>query len=152
MATGAQAQIAVSDSGLASTTMTVPTSIFGPAFFLLGGKYAAALHGNNTVVGPATLVANNSTPAKPGETIALFATGLGTTNPAIPNGQVVSSTAMLSAVPTVTIGGLSAPVTFSGLTGTGLYQVNVMVPAAARTATTRSSSRSAGFPLPEVFS
>lgn len=148
MATGAQAQIVVSDNGLTSTTMTVPTSIFGPAFFLLGGKYAAALHGNNTVVGPATLVANNSTPAKPGETIALFATGLGTTNPAIPNGQVVSSPAMLSAVPTVTIGGLPASVTFSGLTGTGLYQVNVMVPAAAPDGDDAVIVQISGFPSP----
>ena len=86
MAVSGPAQIVVSDNGLTSQTMSVPTSPFGPAFFLLGGKYAEATHGNNTFVGPTTLVANNSTPAKPGETIAFYATGLGNTNPAVTNG------------------------------------------------------------------
>lgn len=131
MAVGAPAQIVVSDNGLTSATMSVPTSPFGPAFFLLGGKYGVGVHGNGTVVGPTTLVANNSTPAKPGETIALFATGLGNTTPAIVNGQVVTDAAPLAAPATVLIGGLPATVSFGGLTATGLYQLNVTVPAAA---------------------
>jgi uncharacterized protein (TIGR03437 family) len=74
-------------------------------------------------------VANNSTPAKAGETIALFATGLGNTNPAFPSGQVITASANLATPATVTIGGLPATVSFAGLTSTGLYQVNVTVPA-----------------------
>ena len=73
--------------------MSVPTSAFGPAFFLLGGKYGAAIHADGKIVGPTTLVANNSTPAKPGETIAFYATGLGNTTPGVGNGQVVSQAA-----------------------------------------------------------
>jgi uncharacterized protein (TIGR03118 family) len=129
MAVGSPAQIVVSDNGLTSTTMSVPTSAFGPAFFLLGGKYGVAVHGNGTIVGPTTLVANNSTPAKPGEPITLYLTGLGNTTPAVTNGQVVGQTAPLAAPATVEIGGLPATVTFSGITlGAGLYQVNAVVP------------------------
>lgn len=128
MAVGAQAKIVIADNGLTSETMQVPTAAFGPAFFLLGGKYAAAVHASGKIVGPTTLVANNSTPATAGETIALFATGLGKTNPDVVNGQIVSSAATLAAPPTVLIGGTPVEVSFAGLTATGLYQVNVTVP------------------------
>src|SRR5436190_10332340 len=61
MAVGANAQIVVNDGALNSATMSVPTAPFGSAFFLLGGKYGAAVHLDGKVVGPTTLVANNST-------------------------------------------------------------------------------------------
>jgi len=128
MSVSAAARIVVNDNGLTSETLLVPVTAFAPAFFLLGGKYAAAVHGNGTVVGPTTLVANNSTPAAAGETIALFATGLGATNPAVSNGQVVSSAAPLAAPATVLINGVPALVSYAGLVSTGVYQVNVTVP------------------------
>jgi uncharacterized protein (TIGR03118 family) len=131
MPVGTNVQVVVSDNGLTGATMSAPTRAFGPAFFLLGGKYGAAVHADGTIVGPTTLVANNSTPAKPGETIALFATGLGNTNPAFPSGQVISAGANLATPATVTIGGLPATVSFAGLVSTGLYQINVTVPPTA---------------------
>ena len=66
-----------------------------PALFLLNGTYAAALHANNTIVGPAALVANNSTPVAPGETIVMFGTGFGPTVPALVSGGVVSAPAAI---------------------------------------------------------
>jgi uncharacterized protein (TIGR03437 family) len=111
--------------------MGVQVSPFGPAFFLLGGKYAVAQHANGTIVGAASLVPNNSMPAAPGETIALFATGLGNTNPAFPAGQMVTGALPLAVPATVTIGGVAASVTFAGLVQTGVYQVNATVPASA---------------------
>jgi uncharacterized protein (TIGR03118 family) len=131
MAVGAPAAIVVSDNGLTSPPISVPTSALGPAFFLLGGKYGAAIHSDGKIVGPTTLVANNSTPAKPGETIALYATGLGNTTPAAANGKIVSSPAPTASPATVEIGGAPANVSFAGLTATGLYQINVTVPASA---------------------
>jgi uncharacterized protein (TIGR03437 family) len=128
---GAPAAVVVSDSGLTNFALGVQTSAFGPAFFLLGGKYAVAQHANGTIVGAATLVPNNSTPAAPGETIALFATGLGNTTPAFPAGQVVTAAAPLAAPATVTIGGMPASVSFAGLVQAGVYQVNATVPASA---------------------
>jgi uncharacterized protein (TIGR03118 family) len=148
MPSSGQVQIVVDDSGLTSSSISVPVSVFGPAFFLLGGKYAAALHGNNTVVGPTTLVANNSTPAKPGETIALYATGMGATNPGISNGQVVTSPAPTATLPVVLIGGVPAAVTFSGQTAAGLYQVNATIPATAPDGDVPILLEIGGFPSP----
>jgi uncharacterized protein (TIGR03118 family) len=131
MAVGTPAQIVVNDGGLNSITMSVPTSGFGPAFFLLGGKYGAAIHADGKVVGPTTLVPNNSTPAKAGEQIAFYATGLGNTTPGVGNGVIVSTAAPTAALPTVLINGTQAQVTFAGLVATGLYQINAVVPANA---------------------
>ncbi len=120
----------LSDNGLTSDAISLPVSAYAPAFFMLG-KYAVAQHANFTIVGPATLVANNSTPAKPGETIILYATGLGPTNPAIPNGQIVSTPAITASNAMVLIGGVAANVTFAGLVGPGVYQINLTVPSTA---------------------
>lgn len=129
MAVGAPAKIVVTDNGLVSSPIQVPVTAFAPAFFLLGGKYAAAIHANGKIVGPTTLVANNSTPAAAGETIALFATGLGKTNPDVVNGQIVSTPADLAAPIQVLVDGVPVQTTYSGLVATGLYQVNIVMPA-----------------------
>jgi len=128
---GASASVVISDNGLTNFGQGVQISPFGPAFFLLADKYAVAQHANGTIVGAATLVPNNSTPAAPGETIALFATGLGNTNPAFPYGQIITAAVPLAAPATVTIGGVPASVSFAGLVEAGVYQVNAMVPASA---------------------
>ena len=98
-----------------------------PAFFISKSNYAAALHTNNTVVGPTTLFPNNSTPAAAGETIELYATGFGTGSTPFPNGQTITTPIPITGV-TATIGGTPATVTYSGLVGPGLYQINVTVP------------------------
>src|SRR5262249_1826358 len=92
--------VVVSNNSLTTATINVTPQILAPALFLIG-NYAAALHANNTVVGPTTLVANNSTPAAPGETIVLFGTGFGVTNPAVVSGAVVSTPASLLQKPAI---------------------------------------------------
>ena len=131
MSTSANASVVISDNGLTSQPLSVPVSAYGPAFFLLGGKYAVAEHGDGTIVGPTTLVANNSTPAKAGETIMIFATGLGATNPTTPNGQLIATPAITASTATVLIGGVAANVSYAGLIDPGVYQLNVTIPAAA---------------------
>src|SRR5439155_9073939 len=86
--------VVVSNNSLTSATVNVSTQPVAPSLFLIGA-YAAALHANNTVVGPTTLVANNSTPAAPGETIVLFGTGFGATTPGAVSGGVVTAAAPL---------------------------------------------------------
>jgi uncharacterized protein (TIGR03437 family) len=71
---------------------------------------------------------SNSTPAKAGETIALFATGCGATSPAYPTGVLLTQAYPLPVMPTVTVGGTPATVTFAGLTAAGLYQINITIP------------------------
>lgn len=98
-----------------------------PAFFRFeqnSGKYAAAVHTDGSYVGPL------GTPAKPGETILLFGTGFGATEPAVAALKVFEGAAPLKDLGSlhVRIGGREAKVSFAGLSGAGLYQFNVVVP------------------------
>jgi uncharacterized protein (TIGR03118 family) len=125
--TSGSVTVTVSNNGLTSATLNVTPQPLAPALFLQG-TYAAALHANNTVVGPTTLVPNNSTPAAPGETIVLFGTGFGVTMPAAVSGGVVSTASPLRLTPAILFDNVAATVQFAGLIATGVYQFNVVVP------------------------
>jgi len=129
-ATTGPVQLVLTNNGLVSGNVTVTMQQYSPAFFLLkDGQSIAALHSDNvSLVGATTLYAGASTPAKPGETIVLFGTGFGPTNPAIPDGQIVATAAPVVTMPMITFGGVSATVVYGGLTAAGLYQFNVTVP------------------------
>ncbi len=120
--------VVVSNNTLTSATLSVTPQLLAPSLFLLSGGYVAALHLNNTVVGPTTLVPNNSTPAAPGETIVLFGTGFGVTSPAPVSGGVVSTPAPLLLTPAILFDNVPGKVVFAGLIATGVYQFNVVVP------------------------
>jgi len=121
--------LVVTNNGLVSASTTVQLQSVAPAFFIFKNNYAAALHSDNvSIVGPTNLFPGSSTPTKPGETIVLFGTGFGQTNPSIPNGTLVTTASPLPVTPIVTFAGIGAQVTFSGLTAAGLYQINVIVP------------------------
>jgi uncharacterized protein (TIGR03118 family) len=123
--TSGAVSVVVTDNGLTSGTVNVTAQVVGPSFFLADAAgHIAATHGNNTLIG----TTGTLTPAAPGETIVLYGNGFGVTNPAVVNGKVQSGAAPLVVNPTVTIGGANANVVFAGLTGTGLYQLNVTVP------------------------
>jgi uncharacterized protein (TIGR03437 family) len=104
-----------------------------PAFLVYSGTtYVAARHYPSfSLLGPAALSVPGSTfaPAKPGELVLLYATGFGQTSPPITD-QSKGQGNLLPAVPSVTIGGTPATVV-AGLSGPGLYQLNVVVPAGA---------------------
>ena len=55
-----------------------------------------------------------TTPAKPGETVLLYGTGFGPTDPATPTGQLVTSPVPLANSVQITIGGVAATVVFAG--------------------------------------
>ena len=59
----------------------------------------------------------------------LYGTGFGVTSPAAPSGTTITAPLSLVATPLVTIGGVAASVTYAGLVGSGVYQINVAVPA-----------------------
>jgi uncharacterized protein (TIGR03437 family) len=121
-------QVVLTNGGAVSAAYTAQTQKISPSFFVFPGGYVAATHANGGLLAPATLYPN-STPAKPGETVVLYANGFGTTSVPIVSGSDDQS-GNLSPLPAIQIGGVSAMVTFAGLNITpGEFQFNVMVPA-----------------------
>jgi uncharacterized protein (TIGR03437 family) len=116
-----------------SQLVMVPMAAYSPAFFeyteaSTGDLLAAALDENNALIGSAN-------PVQRGHVVQFFMNGLGAviagTQPA--SGEPTPGTIPLAATqatPSVTIGGQSATVLFSGLAPltVGLYQVNAIVP------------------------
>ena len=74
-------------------------------------------------------------PARPGDTVQIFATGLGPVSNRPVSGAASPAAPLATTLskPAVSIGGAQAQVLFSGLTPgyVGLYQVNAQVPDAA---------------------
>jgi uncharacterized protein (TIGR03437 family) len=109
--------------GLNSVVAALP-GIF--TLFSGGSGQGSVLNQNNT-----QNFATN--PASRGSVIQIFATGAGTTNPVLAAGAAApASGALVLTVlqPTVTIGGVNAPVQFSGLAPgfVGVWQINAVVP------------------------
>jgi uncharacterized protein (TIGR03437 family) len=106
-------------------TFTFPVSNWEPGIFLLDSVSSGATHLNGTVAGA-------SNPASTGEAVVLYLTGLGAVSNTPPTGSPASLTTLSTTVvtPQVTIGGIAAPVSFSGLAPgfIGLYQINTTVP------------------------
>jgi uncharacterized protein (TIGR03437 family) len=106
-----------------------------PALFtyaLQGRFYADALFASDyaNVAAAGALPGVTSRPAKAGDYILLFATGLGQTNPPYPVGQVLAAAYPVPDVSKVSvlIGGQPALVQFAGMTYAGVFQINIQVP------------------------
>jgi uncharacterized protein (TIGR03437 family) len=124
------AQVQVDNNGTKSAPGSVVVQAYSPTFFEFGaGPYVTAVHADGSLVGPTSLYPGYSTPARPGETILLFANGFGPTSVPVMGGSLQQS-GSLSVNPVVTIGGAPAMLQFAGLISPGLYQFNVTVPAA----------------------
>ncbi len=122
-----------------SDVKTVNIQNYAPALFTFNGSSLAAL-----IAGTATPVADASVvpagrPAKPGELISLFGSGFGPTEPVFQSGEIVGASAIvkLRDALAVTIGGTTVPASDIQFAGTapgaisGLYQINVRIPATA---------------------
>ena len=125
-ATKSIAKIQVTNRGAASPVVFTPVQINQPAIFNYsagGDVFGAILHSNFKL-------ANTADPAKAGETVLIYCTGLGYVVAPLPADGVAATGQMTMNTPTVTIGGANAPVSFSGLAPgyVGLYQVNAQVP------------------------
>jgi len=110
-------------------TMEQSTS---PGFFVIDIQgHVAARHLDYSLVGDTSPSVPDYafTPARPGETVLLYATGFGQTSPAIANQSI--ATGALPALPLVTVGGLPAFAIYAGVSGPGVYQFNVALPMAA---------------------
>ncbi len=120
--------VQVSVGGVASASFNVQAAAVAPSLFVFnGGPYVAAEHANYSFIGPAALYTGLTTPAKPGETISIYANGFGTTSAAIVAGAETQS-GNLPSFPIVALGGQPAAVTFAGLVAPGEYLINIIVP------------------------
>jgi uncharacterized protein (TIGR03437 family) len=64
-----------------------------------------------------------------GDVIELYGTGFGPTSPSVAAGLVFTGAYPTSNPVTVSVGGIPAVVSFAGLSGPGLCQINLTVPA-----------------------
>ncbi len=115
------ATVTVSNAQGTSDVATVNVAAVTPGFFLFPQDYVAATRADGSVL-------NQDAAARPGETIVLYANGLGATNPATPAGETISAPLALANSLRVRIDQLEASVRYAGLIGPGLYQINVVVP------------------------
>jgi uncharacterized protein (TIGR03437 family) len=125
-------------SGGASDSVTANLATAAPGLFRFSpGSYrnVAAVHADGTLAGPSGLFGDTVTvkPAQPGDTLLLFGTGFGATDPSVTPGYAYSGAAPLASGHnlTIRIGGVQATVQFAGLSATGLNQFNVVVPTLA---------------------
>lgn len=121
--------VAVNNNGLGAATTAIYATD-APAFLQWGGgqyPYALISRGTDYIGNPAVVPSTVS--AHAGDTLTLWATGLGTTVPAVPAGQQPDTFPPVQTLPVVTAGG--SPVTVLGavLRYAGLYQINVQLPA-----------------------
>jgi uncharacterized protein (TIGR03437 family) len=103
--------------------LTVPLANVAPSFFEYNGTTIAALNTSYQLI-------TTANPAVRGQTVLLYANGLGAVANPPASGTPAGSNSTTLATPTVSIGGQNAQVTFSGLAPTlpGLYQLNATVP------------------------
>jgi uncharacterized protein (TIGR03437 family) len=123
-------QIIITSGGVSSAPFVVTLRQSAPSFPLVGSTgYVVATHADFSLIGPASLSSPSYsfTPARPGETIILYAFGLGLPSAPLTNGASTQS-GSLPVLPRVQIGGAEATVSFAGLISPGLYQLNVVVP------------------------
>jgi uncharacterized protein (TIGR03437 family) len=121
-----------------SRFMPVPVAAAAPEFFFFVGSVngvnpvAAVNFTRGGNVGMPGLIAGGAfEPARPGDVLILFATGLGPTNPSFEPGQLATGIANVIAPVRVRVGDIEAQVTFAGLTPgfAGLNQINMVLPA-----------------------
>ena len=119
------ANIQILNTGTASPSVVVPVLSAQPAIFnynVGGNTFGAIRHADYQL-------ADTSHPAEGGETVLIYCTGIGAAEQLPQDGAAATGETTI-ATPVVTIGGVTAPVSFSGLAPgfVGLNQINAEVP------------------------
>jgi uncharacterized protein (TIGR03437 family) len=141
-------QITSSNNGLASAAVSATVATAAPAFFTVGAvdaatgnSYIAAEHANGSMAGPPNLITGiTTTPYNAGETMVLYGTGFGPTTALPPAGQLLTVAIPLASAPAASVGGQPATVSFAGLVGPGMYQLNIVLPAGTATGATGATA------------
>ena len=131
-------QVVVTTSSGSSAPVSATVAAFGPAFFAWPNNQVVATFQNfSYAAASGTFSGVTTTPAKPGDTIILWGTGFGPTNPTAPAGQETPSneTYNTATLPTVTVNNVPATVYGAALAPgfAGLYQIAIQVPNALGT-------------------
>ncbi len=115
----------VSDSFNVQVSATAP-SIFQTMIAGYDGLVPTIVNGRNG------LLVTGSNPVKKGDSIVIYLSGLGKTNPEVPSGLAAPADPLARTIikPVVTLGNRELPVDFSGLTPgeVGVYQINAQIP------------------------
>jgi len=127
---GTSSTIQVTVNGRASAAQSISASPFSPGVFTWSqdGQGAGAItHANGVPV-------SSQSPARPGEVVILYATGLGQVSPAVQTGMRANGTSSTSTPVTVFVDNLPIAPEFAGLSGccVGLNQVNFRIPSNVR--------------------
>jgi uncharacterized protein (TIGR03437 family) len=129
--TSGPVQVIVTNNGTASAPFTAQMRTHAPAFFQWGAtKYAVTTRfPDNTYIGGPVL-GPGWVGAKTGDTLILWGTGFGPTQPQVPAGFTTATAASTATLPAVTMGGVKAVVIGAALSPglAGVYQVAVQVP------------------------
>jgi len=125
-----QVPVTVTVDGQTSAPQTANIVLFAPGLFAMNGQGT----GQGAILDASYRLVDASNPAMPGSTVLqIFCTGLGPVTNQPPSGSPAPSSPLAETptTPTVTVGGESANVLFSGLApgSVGEYQVNALVPA-----------------------
>src|SRR5260370_26987651 len=115
-----------------STAVTVGVAPVSPGIFSIG-TLAAAQNVDGTLAQPPGSIPGRAThPAKIGDTIIIYATGLGAVDSPIADGDIPPAGKLVNTltVPLVLVGGVFAHVSFSGMSPqfVGVNQLNVEIP------------------------
>jgi uncharacterized protein (TIGR03437 family) len=126
--TDASVNLVVNSGGSSSAPLPVSVASTSPGIFITNSA-----SGQGAIIHALTYaLVSAANPAKVGEVVSIYCTGLGVVNPPVASGTATPANGTLyNASPvTVTIGGSNAVVSFAGLAPgfVGLYQVNAVVP------------------------
>jgi len=129
----------VANAGLSSENRSASRAsaidLLQPALFTFNGSSVAARHADNVTPVAQPTVVPGGRPARAGDTVVLYATGLGLTNPVWASGDIIRSLSPLATPVTILVGGITVPtadIAYQGGAGgaiSGLYQINFKIPA-----------------------
>jgi uncharacterized protein (TIGR03437 family) len=128
------AQVVVSINGTALPPIQASTAPIAPGIFTTqsGIGQAVAINPDGSLAGVAGSIPGTALhPVKAGQALVILGTGLGAVSPADATGAAsLDALRKATTMPTVLIGGVSAEVTFAGLSPqfVGVNQINIVVP------------------------
>jgi uncharacterized protein (TIGR03437 family) len=137
-ATGTVAVVVTTEFGTATSNVTLAQ--VAPSLFLLDTKHVAGIilrsdgsgaYGGGTydIIGPTgSSLGYPTVAAKAGDSVALFGTGFGPTDPVVPVGQLFSGGASTTNPVALHINNMTVTPSFAGLSGAGVYQINLTIP------------------------